>query len=261
MDGVISLRMNLGDFDQARRVIKLAKPDVILFAAGKGDLPDHLSAEDQRTLEALETGGIATLLNVSQIFQPRFIHLSSSKVFDGARGNYSETDTIIAHDDIGKAKAAAENIVRGKSVSWNIVRTSELIGIGNGHRPTLLDRIRWNLPIGRRIELDHSTLHGFATTKAFQEFIEKLIDIGPKNRIIHFGGGTKVTAYELGQAIAARFGIKSERITPKHAGHGAKQEFQDLSLNCSAMVETLKIKPLLLEESLDLIEKDLISRA
>ena len=258
MDGVISMRMNLGDFDQARKLVNLSKPDVIIFAGGKGDLPEQLSSDDQRTLEAMETGGTATLLNVSQIYQPRFIYLSTSRVFDGGRGNYRETDTIIAHDDVGKAKAAAENIVRGKSVSWNIVRMSELIGRGNGHRPSLLDRIRWNLPAGRRIELDHSTLHGFATTHSFQGFIEKLIESGPRNKILHFGGGTKVTAYELGRAIASKFGMNADRITPKSALTGPRQEIQDLSLNCSAMVDSLKLKPLLLEESLDLIEKDLI---
>ncbi len=261
MDRVLTLKMNLGDSDQARKVVSLAKPDIIICAAGKGDLPDQLSTDDMRTLEAMETGGTATLLNVSQIYQPRFIYLSTSRVFDGGRGNYRETDTIIAHDDVGRAKAAAENIVRGKSVTWNIVRTSELIGRGNGHRQSMLDAIRWHLPAGRRVELDNSVLHGFSTTISFGAFMERLIEAGPRNRIIHFGGGTKVTAFELGQALAARFGLDPGKISPKGMAGQSKNEMQDLSLNCSAMNDLLKIKPLLLKESLDLIEKHLIAHA
>ena len=196
---------------------------------------------------------------MSQIYQPRFIYLSTSRVFDGSRGNYRETDTLIAHDDLGRAKAAAENIVKGKSFSWNIIRMSELIGRGNGHRPTLLDTIRWHVAAGRRIELDHTILHGFADTIAFGQFMEKLIESGPRNRILHFGGGTKVTAYELGRAIATKFGLDPGRISPKLNSKQGRQELQDLSLNCSSVHEMLKIKPLLLEESLDLIQKHLIA--
>jgi len=261
MDGIVTLRMNLGDSDQARKVVKLARPDIIIFAAGKGDLPDQLSTDDMRTLEAMETGGTATLLNVSQIYQPRFIYLSTSRVFDGSRGNYKESDTIIAHDDVGRAKAAAENIVRGKSVTWNIIRTSELIGRGNGHRQTLLDGLRWNLPAGRRVELDNTVLHGYTTTAAFGAFMEKLIEAGPRNRIIHFGGGTKVTAFELGRALAAHIGLDPGKISPKGTQGSSRGEIQDLSLNCANLHDLLKIKPLLLEESLDLIEKNLISHA
>ncbi len=258
MDGVIPLRANLGDTDQLRKVVNFSKPDIIVFAAGKGDLPSQLSNDDQRILEAMQTGGTATMLNVSQIFQPRFIFLSTSSVFDGGRGNYKESDTIIASDDVGKAKAAAENIVRGKSVSWNIVRMSELIGRGNGNRTTLLDRVRWNLPAGRRVELDDSRLHSFAVIPAFLDFMEKLIEVGPRNRILHFGGGTKVTEFELGLEIAKKFNLDPGLITAKSNAGPRRSATQDLSLNCSATYEALKIKPLLLEESLDLIQKDLI---
>jgi len=258
MERVISVRMSLGDSDQIRRVVHLARPDIILFCAGRGGLPDQLDSDELRALEATQTGGTATLLNIAQIYQPRFVYFSVSSVFDGLKGNYREGDTLIAADDIGKIKAATENIVRGKSFSWNIVRTSEVIGIGHGLRPTLLDKIRWSLSQGKRVELTYHQLHSYAVGPSFAEFIEKLVEIGPRNQILHFGGATKVTEYELGAAIAKKFGLDASLISIKSLGHSKKGSSLDLSLNCSAMVESLKIKPLLLEESLDLIQKHLI---
>jgi dTDP-4-dehydrorhamnose reductase len=126
---------------------------------------------------------------------------------------------------------------------------------------SMLDAIRWHLPAGRRVELDNTVLHGFSTTTSFGAFIERLIEAGPRNRIIHFGGSTKVTAFELGQALAVRFGLDPGKISPKGAAGQSKTDFQDLSLNCSTMNDLLKIKPLLLQESLDLIEKHLVTHA
>jgi len=259
MEGVIPLRMSLGDSDQIRKVVHFVRPDIVLFCAGKGDSPEQMTNDEHRAFEATQTGGTATLLNIAQIYQPRFVYFSVSSVFDGARGNYHEGDTLIASNDVGKSKAAAENIVRGKSFSWNIVRTSEIIGPGHGLRPSLLDRIRWQLGKNQRIELRDHQLHSFSVSAAFVEFVERLIDIGPRNRILHFGGATKVTEFELGQAIARRFGLNESLISIKSQAAGKRSSTLDLSLNSRSMVETLKLKPLLLEQGLDLIQKDLIA--
>jgi dTDP-4-dehydrorhamnose reductase len=258
IEGVISLRMSLGDSDQVRRVVHFTRPDIIFFCAGKGELPEILDSDELRALDATQTGGCATLLNIAQIYQPRFVYFSLSSVFDGLRGNYREGDTIIASDDIGKVKAGAENIVRAKAFSWNIVRTSEIIGLGHGFRPTLLDRIRWNLSRGKRVELANDQLHAFGISSSFGEFVERLVELAPRNKILHFGGGTKVTEFELGKAIAKRFRLDDSLISEKSSNSMKKGANLDLSLNCSSMVEMLKIKPLLLEESLDLIQKHLI---
>jgi dTDP-4-dehydrorhamnose reductase len=111
-------------------------------------------------------------------------------------------------------------------------------------------------------DASNQELQSFVAAEGFTEVVRKLIDSGLKNKVVHYGGITKVTYYEFARLFAKRFKYDESLILPKArmktSSALAENFIFDFSLNSSQTIETLKVKPLLLEESFDLIEKQLI---
>lgn len=265
IDGVTSIPMDITNENWIKRVVYTFKPEVIIYVAGNNSR-EYAETEPNET-ERIHTGGPANVLNNSDILQPRFIYLSNCYAFDGNRGNYRESETVMPSSALGKAKVAGENFIKGKSMNYVIVRASLAYGRGNGKKLSWFDTLRMKLDRKERIELPGNELHSYVPIYGLTDTISRLIDSGPRNRIIHYGGITKLTQFELGRAIAQRFGydpnlVMLKRIPVKKSGGlaGGIEGLPDydFSLNSSQTIEALKIKPLLLEEGFDLLNENLV---
>jgi dTDP-4-dehydrorhamnose reductase len=258
--GVTCLPMNIDNRTLVKGVVQMSKPDFIIYAPG---MPAAArKPHDFTEFERVFSKGAATLLNIAEMIQPKFIYLSSSEVFDGDRGNYHETESALPSGPIGKAKVAGENFIRGRSLNSVIVRSSPVFGRGNGLNRSFLDRLRMRLDRGKPVELPENEVHSFAPVEGLADLIGEIIAHPTvRNRTLHYGGLTKMSWADFGRAFAKRFGYDQKLIVPVTTGRDDKRELLDFSLNSTQAVEQLKIKPLLLQESFDLIEKKLIARA
>ncbi|MCM2276893.1 MAG: sugar nucleotide-binding protein [Oligoflexia bacterium] len=261
--GVTLLPVNLGNRNHLKRVVYTIRPEAVIYAAGSNDV-DWAEA-NPREAESLHTSGAASVSNVAEIFQPKFIYLSNCYPFDGTRGNYHEGDTVLPVTALGKAKVGGENYIRGKALSYVIIRSSPLLARGNGIHLSFLDRLRMKLAARERIEVAESELHSFAAIDGLLEMIDRVLDSGLRNKTLHYGGRTKLSLYELSRLFAGRFGYDPELILAKKHTSGTTSNYElprlDYSLNSTQTYEMLKIEPLLLEQSFDLIEKKLVARA
>jgi dTDP-4-dehydrorhamnose reductase len=258
--GVTFIPFNVENRNWVKRVVYTAQPDVIIYCAGANNT---LWAEKEpRKAEHVHTGGAATVSNVSDILQPKFIYLSNCYTFDGGRGNYHESDTLSPLTALGKAKVGGENFIRGKALNYVIVRSSPLLGRSNGMSASFLDNLRITLDRGQSLELQTHEQHSFALVDGFVDLIIRLIETGVRNKIVHYGGLTKTNYGELARTFAKRFKYDPSLILPPRSPPkiGGEDLILDYSLNSTHAVEMLKIKPLLLEESFDLIEKLLVPR-
>lgn len=262
--GVTYLPMNIENRTWVKRVVYCAVPDVVIYCAGGNSL--QWAQRNTRAAERLHTVGPATISSATDVLQPKFILISSCFLFDGHRGNYHETDTVLPDTALGKAKLGGENQIKGKSLNYLIVRSAPLFGRGNGFNLSFFDTLRMALSQGKRMELSTEEVHSFAPVYGFVDLMEQLVDTGIRNKVIHYGGLTKVSYFEFGRAFAKRFGFDPNLILPattqsKKAQITGEAEIRDYSMNSTFMVENLKTKPLLLEEGFDLIEKNLIGSA
>ena len=263
--GVTFLPLNVSNQNWAKRIAYTAQPEVVIYVAGSNNT--EFAESRPREAERIHAGGPATVSNASEIFQSKFIYLSNCYVFDGHRGNYRESDTVLPSISLGKAKLSGENYVRGRSLNYLIVRSSPVYGRGNGWRLSFLDHLRMLLDRKQRIEFGGTELHSYAPISGLAELLARLVESGPRNKTFHYGGLTKISAYEFARNFAKRFAYNPELIL--QSGQIQKNEAgprktinentpPDFSLNCSQVTETLKIKPLLLEEGFDLLKKELI---
>jgi dTDP-4-dehydrorhamnose reductase len=259
--GVTFIPFDVVDRNWVKRAVYMVRPDYVVFAAGNNNLAK--CEEDPKATEKVHTSGAAMVANTADIFQPKFIYLSNPYVFDGAKGNYRETESIFPNSALGKAKAAGENFARSK-LNYMVVRSSPVMGRGNGRHLAFLDSLRMRLDNGERIELPTDEIHSFATIDGLVDVVSQIIATGIKNRTLHYGGLTKLTYYDFGRRFAEHFGYDPKLIVqakrPQIKGSTIEYNY-DYSLNSTALYEALKLKPLLLEESFDLIEKKLIAAA
>lgn len=266
MPGVTFLPMNLIITNQVKRVMQAAKPDFIIYAPGpKG-------GDAGINLEQIYSKGAATAMAYAEAYGPKFIFVSSCFTFDGERGNYHETDAALPQILPGRAKMNGENFIRSKSLHSIIFRCSPLFGRGNGYNFSFLDQIRMSLDRGKQIELTTNSIHSFAPVEGFVECVaEWIAKPVVRNRVLHYGGLTKTSYADFGISFANRFGFDPNLIVPmaqarddkKNAMRGSekKKDVLDYSLNSSQIIELLKVKAFLLEESFNLIEQKLVARS
>lgn len=258
--GVTFIPIDLDRRNWVRRIVYTSRPDVIIYCAGPNDL--EWAEANERLCDQIHASGPATILNESEILAPKYIYISNALAFDGSRGNYQENDIILPGTTLGKSKVSGENFIRGRSLNYIILRSSPLVGRGNGIAPSFLDSIRNALDRNQKIELPHQELQSYGMAEAFAECVVRLIESGVRNRVLHFGGLTKVTAYEFGKIFAKTFSYNPNLIIQKQATTKDSQKNEihhsDFSLNFTQTIEVLKIKPLLLEEGFNLIQQKLI---
>jgi dTDP-4-dehydrorhamnose reductase len=257
MPGVTYRPLAVENRAHAKKLLRSIEPHVIIYCVGPYDAAWAEAHPEEA--DNVYSSGASVLAEASGILQSKFIYLSNSYTFDGKRGNYHEADVALPHHSFGKLKLAGENYVRNKTLNWISVRSSPLIGRGVPFHPSFIDQIRMKLDRGVGLELSDQETHSFASVEGLTEMLATLCDSTQKNKIFHYGGLTKLSHYEFGKLFARAFGFPENLVTrPQSPETKRDRDFSDYSLNCTAAVEALKINPFLLEQSFDLLKKQMI---
>lgn len=254
--GVTSVPFHVADRNWGKRLAYNIQPEVVIYAAGSNDV-DAVEG-NEREGDGVHTRGAAGVLGVTDIFQPRFILLSNNYVFDGAKGNFKEEDTLLPQTLLGKYKVGAENYLRSHSLNYVIVRSAAVYGRGTAHTPTFFDALRRALAQGRPIRVKSDEVHNFAPVEGLVQTIVAAMENGSRNRTVHYGGLTKLTHMEFAKAFAKHFGYDPGLVSAAPPGR-ANEEHRlfDYSLNSSKTLTDLKLSPLQLEEGFELLRKKL----
>jgi dTDP-4-dehydrorhamnose reductase len=258
MRGVTYFPLALENRQWAKRLLRALEPQAIIYCAGTNDLVWAENNPEQA--DNVHVSGVAALAEASSLIQSKFIFISNPYTFDGKRGNYHETDTALPYHSFGKMKLSGENYVRTKTLNWVAVRSSPLYGRGVPDHPSFLDQLRMKLDRGQTVELSNREIHSFAPVSGLADMLASLIEAPFKNKVLHYGGLTKLSYFEFGREFAKAFGFPENLVvqTQQSPEQIAEREFEDYSVNSSQSIESLKIKPLLLQEGFDLLKKDLV---
>lgn len=251
--GVSHVMYSLTDRDYMKRMFMLMKPDFVIYCAGMTDFME--CARNPQAADLVNNFGPVAVSAAGDTTPHRLISLSSAYVYDGKKGNFSESDVMFPETQFGKGKLSGENFIRSKSSMYTILRFSPLIGTGTIYHPSLIDKIRMKLQLGERVELPQNEFHSFLSIDIAIKAIEWVIVNESRNNTYNLGGLTKVSWFEFGQMFAERMGFDPALVMP---GKGQLDAGGDFSINGSEFIAQSEINPLLLEESLDLFKKQLI---
>lgn len=251
--GVSHFMYLFSDRDYMKRLISLLKPDVIIYCAGLTDFVE--CARKPRIAEAVNSFGPVVISAASDTVQHRFVFLSSSYVYDGRKGNFVEGDVVLPQTVYGKNKLAGENYVRGKFLSYTILRFAPIFGVGSIYHPSLFDRIRTRLERGMKVELPKNELHSFLSVQVALQAIEWAATAETVNKTYNLGGLTKLSMYDFGVAVAESLGFDPGLVVETRGNFEGEVDF---SVNGSELVRQLQIDPLVLEQGLDLLKQQLV---
>jgi dTDP-4-dehydrorhamnose reductase len=229
-------QFDLIDFDTVRREFQQDKPRLVVHCAAVSTLA-----------EAQANPGLARRVNVEVTTvladlaaDVQFVFFSTDLVFNGRKGNYVETDTVNPIHLYGETKAAAEQIVL-RNPLHTVVRTSLNGGTSRAGDRGFNEKLLLAWQAGQMINLftDEFRCPIFAgeTARAVWELVNQ-----ERTGLFHVAGAEKLSRWQIGQLIAARWPQFNPKITP-----GLAENFPgppralDTSLNITKVQKVLSV--------------------
>lgn len=203
------------------------------------------------------TTAVNDLFAVSRTINAHFQLLSTDFVFDGAKGNYEETDPVSPLSVYAESKVNAEKLlIESPYLNWSIVRT--IIVYGNAHNLSRSNIVLWAkdaLVKGDPLSIvdDQFRAPTWADDLAWGCIAICKLD---KTGIFHLSGPETMSIYSLVYRIAAHFNLSTEHIKPSKSSD-IKQPAKrppKTGFNLSKAQKELGYNPKKLEETLDLLE-------
>ena len=227
--------LDLTCFDSVTALFHREQPALIIHCAALSRSPDCQKWPDQARLQNIDvTAHLANLAsNIPMIF------LSSDLVFDGQRGNYTETDPVNPLSVYGETKAAAEELVL-RNPAHTVVRTSLNGGISPSGVRGFNEELRqaWQRGVTLRLFTDEfrSPIPAIVTARALWELAAQ----ENKSGLFHLGGATRLSRWQIGRLIADRWPQLDPKIeADTTASYTGAPRPPDCSLNSAKLQKRL----------------------
>ena len=227
-------RLDLTDASAVRATFRLQAPQLVIHCAALSRSPEcQANPVLARKLNVEVTGLLAELAaNIPLFF------LSSDLVFDGRKGNYDEAARVNPLSMYAETKVAAERVMLANP-KHTVIRTS----LNGGTSPTgdrgFNEEMRRAWQAGQTLRLFTDE---FRSPIAAEETARAIWELAARSRpgLYHVGGSERLSRWEIGQLLAARWPQLNPRIEP-----GSLKEYRgaprapDTSLNCAKVQQLL----------------------
>lgn len=160
----------------------------------------------------LATAAMRHLVEIVRNTHATLLYLSSDAVFDGQRGNYTETDSPHPITAYGQAKLAAEKIIREYLDNALIVRVGYIYGEGAGgidkRTRQLLKEAQNGKSVRRFVDMYRSPINVTDLARAIWSVV-----MDNKTGIVHLGE-PKQSVFAFNRMLAALAGLNPTIIHP-----------------------------------------------
>lgn len=224
---------NLENEQELRAAVQAAKPDYLLHAAA---ISSHEEAENdpQRAFQINEDA-TRILAQAAQEVGAKFIYISTDAVFEGATGNYSETNPTNPFSIYGESKLAGE-VAAMSETNALIVRTNFFGWSPNGTRSILeffVNNLEANINVPGFTDFTVTSLYVRQCAEVIRQLATRTTAQGDSN-IWHVASTDALTKYEFGVEVANIFGLNPELIvaqeSPRENTHQVSRS-RNISLN------------------------------
>ena len=191
--------LELTDFAAVRREFQKDQPQLIIHCAAITVVAD---AQKNPAL-ARRVNVEVTKLLAELSAEIQFIFFSSDLVFDGRRGNYTETDAVNPIHVYGETKAAAEQIVL-RNLRHTVVRTSINGGVSRAGNRGFNEQLRRSLQTSQGMKLFTDE---FRCPIPAVETARAVWDLANQEQagLLHLAGAEKLSRWQIGQLLVQRW--------------------------------------------------------
>lgn len=201
--------LDLTDNSALRRLFLAERPAVIIHCAALSRIAD--CEANPALAEAINVGTTQQLADLAASAQ--LILLSTDLVFDGARGNYSESDAVNPLNTYAETKVRAE-----AAVLANPRHTVVRLSLNAGRSPTGTksfneDMLRaWKRGQTLNLFTDEfrNPLPAVVTARALWE-----LALGRHTGLYHLGGAERLSRWEIGQVVGDLIAADHPKIQPR----------------------------------------------
>jgi dTDP-4-dehydrorhamnose reductase len=234
--------IDLQNQSEVEELLEDLQPEVVIHTAA---LTNVDICEKRRSLaHEINVAATSHLAKCAEELGCRFVYISTDLVFDGQKGNYSETDRPNPINYYGDTKFLGEKAVMDISTNYLVVRMALMYGNGNGVNGCFTDWIRKGLEKKQSVPLYidqyRTPLFVFDGIRALLELIEKPV----KNKTLHLAGRERLNRYDFGQKFTKIFGYNDQWLRPTKMQDVAAlgQRGSDCSLNTKAIQSLLSFQ-------------------
>ncbi|MCK9568365.1 NAD(P)-dependent oxidoreductase [Candidatus Pacearchaeota archaeon] len=246
-DGTISL--DATNKDKVNDFISKYKPDIVIDTIALSN-----SVACEKNPEMCKEINYSTAKNIAEVCNEnniQMIFISSSYVFDGDRGNYSEKDIPNQRNAYAKTKVMAEKEI-SKLSNYLILRVEMMYGLDNGKikfgtRTLDADLVEIGYP---------SQIRNPLFIEDVPKIISALIKKGQKG-IFHVAGSDKISLLEFIKELS-KLVSPSPQIKIVDSSKWFVESPKNPTLNISK-INSLGIKTTSINNALDLLKKELNS--
>ncbi len=235
------IRLDLTDAEQVREALKTFRPDVIIHCAANSNLDE--CQKNPGLAEEINVRSVEYLISAANDLNSRLIFISSDMVFDGAKGNYRETDPVSPLSVYGCTKVRAEEALARDCKNYVIARAALIYGRpetgGSSFSMWIEDRLR----AGSTVSLYRDQ---FRTPVLADNLAEALLELAENDYagVIHLGGANRTDRYTFGKQLCAAAGYNEGLLRPgsMHDDSPAAPRPEDVSLNTDRAASALSAR-------------------
>ena len=210
MDGAQFLSVDLTDQSETCRVFQELRPSAVVHCAAATDVDwceEH--PYESHTLNAMVPAAIAAIAARSAA---RLLFISTDSVFDGARGNYSETDVPAPVNVYARTKLQGEREVLRQYPMAAVARVN-FYGWNAQNKESLAEWILTQLALGRPVPAFSDVIFSPLLANDLAEIILALLDQNVSG-LYHLAGSEPISKFEFARRLASTFGLDASQVVP-----------------------------------------------
>ncbi|NKB68746.1 MAG: sugar nucleotide-binding protein [Candidatus Latescibacteria bacterium] len=202
-------QVDLTDPDAVDNLLTTLRPDWVIHTAALTNVDQCQTEPDLARRINLDT--VAHLATACRRLNLGLLHLSTDYVFDGREGPYGETDVPRPLSHYGALKLESEQLVLQQGLRGTVVRTLWLYGCIAHTRPNL---VTWPLGALLKGETVQIVDDQWGNPTYVDDLSQILIHLcrHEVHGLLHMGGDSYVTRYEMTLQLARFFGLQEHLV-------------------------------------------------
>ncbi|QTD37229.1 NAD(P)-dependent oxidoreductase [Polaribacter batillariae] len=188
------------------------KPAVIINTAAMTQVDD--CENNKEACDLLNVTVVKWLTEISKVINAHLIHISTDFIFDGKKGNYTETDTPNPLSYYGLSKLKSEEILTKSNINYTILRTILVYGkVFDMSRNNIVLWVKKMLAQKQEITIVNDQFR----TPTYVEDLAMACKISLDKKatgIYHIASNELLSVYEIAQQIADAFALDKSFIKP-----------------------------------------------
>jgi len=220
-----------GDIFDCPELIFSLHPDYVVLTAALTDVDQCES--DRKAAWQVNALGPKMVASACQKTSSKLIYISTDYVFDGKKGNYSESDATSPVNYYAESKLAGEHYVQEACADSLILRPSVLYG----WNPTRLNFATWIISELRQGRIINVLTDQHNSPTYASDLAGIILRLKDETGLFHASGRERINRYNFALMIAETFDLDSSliRSVTSDALSWKARRPQDSSLNVSKL--------------------------